>query len=267
MSGSRARPTTAMWLVDRLNGNVYKCHASEFGKASCDAGDRDRKHSGGNAGRQALEPRLTRRARIRLRLCRPPRCPAANPRFASPPSATIRSQQAHLAARPAAGHDGAVRRGRRRRRPPRWNIWATCRSTPSTSSSAATIIFCGPAFPATRRADLRQAQSVDKSVFEYWTHALSYVPARDLRFFIPAMKLHRREGHKWFREVRPADLRKVMRLAAEGRRADHPRHRRRCADRKGASVGQPQAFEAGAATGVLYRCGHDLRAQRHAQDL
>ena len=24
-----------MWLVDRLNGSVYKCHASEFGKASC----------------------------------------------------------------------------------------------------------------------------------------------------------------------------------------------------------------------------------------
>jgi uncharacterized protein YcaQ len=66
--------------------------------------------------------------------------------------------------------------------------------------------------PAYRRADLRQAQSVDKSVFEYWTHALSYVPARDLRFFIPAMKRHRREGHKWLASVKPADLRKVMRL-------------------------------------------------------
>jgi uncharacterized protein YcaQ len=66
--------------------------------------------------------------------------------------------------------------------------------------------------PGYRRADLRQAQSADRSVFEYWTHALSYVPAKDLRFFIPAMKLHRREGHKWFSEVKPADLRKVMRL-------------------------------------------------------
>jgi uncharacterized protein YcaQ len=66
--------------------------------------------------------------------------------------------------------------------------------------------------PEYRRTDLRQAQSVDKSVFEYWTHALSYVPARDFRFFIPAMKVHRREGHKWFGEVTPADLRKVMRL-------------------------------------------------------
>jgi len=66
--------------------------------------------------------------------------------------------------------------------------------------------------PEYRRADLRQAQSVDKSVFEYWTHALSYVPARDFRFFMPAMKVHRREGHKWFGEVAPANLRKVMRL-------------------------------------------------------
>ena len=66
--------------------------------------------------------------------------------------------------------------------------------------------------PAYRRADLRQAQSVDKSVFEYWTHALSYVPSRDLRFFMPAMKLHKREGHRWFGSVTPADTRKVLRL-------------------------------------------------------
>jgi hypothetical protein len=66
--------------------------------------------------------------------------------------------------------------------------------------------------PAYRRADLRQAQGVDKSVFEYWTHALSYVPTKDLRFFIPAMKRHRREGHKWLSSVKPADLRKVLRL-------------------------------------------------------
>jgi uncharacterized protein len=66
--------------------------------------------------------------------------------------------------------------------------------------------------PQYRRADLRQAQSVDKTVFEYWTHALSYVPATDLRFFLPAMKRHRREGHKWFDSVSPSDMRKVLRL-------------------------------------------------------
>ncbi len=66
--------------------------------------------------------------------------------------------------------------------------------------------------PEYRRADLRQAQSIDKSVFEYWTHALSYVPVKDLRFFIPAMNRHRREGHKWLSSVTPADLRKVLKL-------------------------------------------------------
>ena len=70
--------------------------------------------------------------------------------------------------------------------------------------------------PSYRRADLRQAQSDDKSVFEYWTHALSYVPAADFRFFLPAMREHRREGHKWFASVKPADMRKVMRLLRAG---------------------------------------------------
>ena len=70
--------------------------------------------------------------------------------------------------------------------------------------------------PSYRRADLRQAQSVDKSVFEYWTHALSYVPSSDFRFFLPAMREHRREGHRWFASVKPADTRKVMRLLRAG---------------------------------------------------
>lgn len=70
--------------------------------------------------------------------------------------------------------------------------------------------------PSYRRADLRQAQSVDRSVFEYWTHALSYVPSNDFRFFLPAMREHRREGHRWYASVTPADTRKVMRLLRAG---------------------------------------------------
>ena len=26
-----------VWLIDRLTGNVFKCHAAERGKASCEA--------------------------------------------------------------------------------------------------------------------------------------------------------------------------------------------------------------------------------------
>src|SRR5215468_10101075 len=70
--------------------------------------------------------------------------------------------------------------------------------------------------PAYRRGDLKHAQSVDKSVFEYWTHALSYVPTRDFRFFLPAMREHRRDGHKWYASVTSADMRKVMRLVRAG---------------------------------------------------
>lgn len=66
--------------------------------------------------------------------------------------------------------------------------------------------------PSYRREHLHRAQALDKTVFEYWTHALSYVPSKDFRFFIPDMKLHRREGHKWFANVKPADLRRVLRL-------------------------------------------------------
>ena len=70
--------------------------------------------------------------------------------------------------------------------------------------------------PSYRRADLRQAQSADRSVFEYWTHALSYISSNDVRLFLPAMREHRREGHRWFASVKPADTRKVMRLVRAG---------------------------------------------------
>src|SRR5919205_3454650 len=60
--------------------------------------------------------------------------------------------------------------------------------------------------PAYQRADLRQAQSVDKTVFEYWTHALSYVPTRDFRFFVRDMFRYRRWNHPWFGRVKKTDL-------------------------------------------------------------
>jgi hypothetical protein len=35
--GMESSTDDAMWLIDRLNGSVYKCHASDPGKASCEA--------------------------------------------------------------------------------------------------------------------------------------------------------------------------------------------------------------------------------------
>jgi hypothetical protein len=34
--GLESSAEDAMWLVDRLNGSVYKCQAMEHGRASCD---------------------------------------------------------------------------------------------------------------------------------------------------------------------------------------------------------------------------------------
>jgi len=70
--------------------------------------------------------------------------------------------------------------------------------------------------PGYQRAHLQRAQSVDKTVFEYWTHALSYVPTRDIRFFIGAMKRHRRFPSSRFSTVTRRDLRKVMSLLRNG---------------------------------------------------
>jgi uncharacterized protein YcaQ len=49
-------------------------------------------------------------------------------------------------------------------------------------------------------------------VFEYWTHALSYVPIRDIRFFLGAMRRYRlAPDDKWFGSVKSDDVRKVLR--------------------------------------------------------
>jgi uncharacterized protein YcaQ len=68
--------------------------------------------------------------------------------------------------------------------------------------------------PSYQRAHLHQAQSIDKTVFEYWTHALSYVPSRDIRFFIGAMRRYR--PSRWFGAVTRADVRKVVALIRKG---------------------------------------------------
>ena len=66
--------------------------------------------------------------------------------------------------------------------------------------------------PGYQRAHLRQAQVVDKTVFEYWTHALAYVPVRDFRFYVPEMKRHQKEPHSWFARNGEAEYRRVIRL-------------------------------------------------------
>ena len=70
--------------------------------------------------------------------------------------------------------------------------------------------------PHYRRADLRQAQSIDKSVFEYWTHALAYVPVRDFRYFVPAMKAHRTDPMRWSAAQSQEGTRLMRRIRRDG---------------------------------------------------
>jgi len=64
--------------------------------------------------------------------------------------------------------------------------------------------------PGYRRDHLHQAQTVDKTVFEYWTHALSYLPTRDMRFYVGAMQRDWQRRSAWFAPVRQDDVRKVL---------------------------------------------------------
>ncbi len=64
--------------------------------------------------------------------------------------------------------------------------------------------------PAYRREDLHQAHSIDKTVFEYWTHALSYVPTESLRFYVRHMRKDWQRRIVWLGDVTDAEVRKVV---------------------------------------------------------
>jgi uncharacterized protein YcaQ len=65
--------------------------------------------------------------------------------------------------------------------------------------------------PAYARADLAAAQADAKTVFEYWTHALSLIATEDFRFFSGEMKRQRREPTHWYADVGAKEVRKVVR--------------------------------------------------------
>ncbi|KNX38303.1 winged helix-turn-helix domain-containing protein [Luteipulveratus halotolerans] len=72
--------------------------------------------------------------------------------------------------------------------------------------------------PTYTRADLDHVQSVDKGVFEYWTHALSYVPVEHFRYSLPRMRAERAEAiQTWRGSITEADVRRVLRtVRSEG---------------------------------------------------
>jgi len=64
--------------------------------------------------------------------------------------------------------------------------------------------------PSYRREHLQQAQSIDKTVFEYWTHAMSYLPTESLRFYVRHMRQDWQRHIVWVDKVSTGDLRRVL---------------------------------------------------------
>lgn len=64
--------------------------------------------------------------------------------------------------------------------------------------------------PSYQRADLVREQRDSRSVFEYWTHALSYIPVRDFRFYGEMMASYRRDTSRWYHKTTPAEVRRVL---------------------------------------------------------
>ncbi|HEY9505719.1 MAG TPA: crosslink repair DNA glycosylase YcaQ family protein [Gemmatimonadales bacterium] len=69
--------------------------------------------------------------------------------------------------------------------------------------------------PSYRRAHLQQAQALDRTVVEYWTHALSYLPVETLRYYVRHMRRDW-ERRVWFGDVSARDIRRVVSLIRKG---------------------------------------------------
>lgn len=65
--------------------------------------------------------------------------------------------------------------------------------------------------PGYKRASLEAAQSTQKSVFEYWAHALAYIPATDYRYFVPTMNSYRDNPHKTFSGIDSGEYSNLLR--------------------------------------------------------
>jgi uncharacterized protein len=65
--------------------------------------------------------------------------------------------------------------------------------------------------PSYRREHLQQAQTVDKTVFEYWAHALAYLPTSDLRYYVRKMREYTPRPHPIVKPIKEDELRAMLR--------------------------------------------------------
>src|SRR5207253_6329746 len=62
--------------------------------------------------------------------------------------------------------------------------------------------------PEYRREHLHQAQTLDKVVFEYWGHALAYMPTEDFRFHVREMRNFTRHDNPWLEDTKDEEVRR-----------------------------------------------------------
>src|SRR5277367_5719677 len=63
--------------------------------------------------------------------------------------------------------------------------------------------------PEYRREHLHQAQALDKVVFEYWGHALAYMPTADFRFHVREMRNFTRHDNPWLEDTKEEEVRRM----------------------------------------------------------
>jgi uncharacterized protein YcaQ len=64
--------------------------------------------------------------------------------------------------------------------------------------------------PEYRREHLHQAQTIDKTVFEYWGHALAYMPTADFRYHVRDMRNYTLRPNSWLRGTQDAEVRRML---------------------------------------------------------
>ena len=68
---------------------------------------------------------------------------------------------------------------------------------------------------------LQELQAKDRQIFEYWGHAMSYMPMEDYRFCLPRMRNFQKPKHKWVTQ-RPEQSGKLMPEVLERIRNEGP---------------------------------------------
>src|SRR5215470_6190188 len=72
--------------------------------------------------------------------------------------------------------------------------------------------------PTYEVSQLDRAQSEERQILEYWSHAAAYLPMEDYRFCLPRMAASRRRHAAWFRAHKPLTQHVLQRIRTEGPR-------------------------------------------------